>query len=66
VDKAKQARELYNALGTPLIQDFKAILHISLIANNLVTTKNIKLQRKFLDQTLVHQKAKLQEKSLCQ
>jgi hypothetical protein len=38
VDKAKQARELYYALSTLSIQDFKAILCMNLIANNPVTT----------------------------
>jgi hypothetical protein len=39
--KAKQARELYNALRTPSLQDFKAILQINLIANNPVTNEDI-------------------------
>jgi hypothetical protein len=43
VDKAKQARELYHALGTPSIQDFKAILCMNLIATNLMTTEDIKI-----------------------
>jgi hypothetical protein len=45
VDKAKQARELYHALGTPSIQDFKAILCMNLIANNPVTTEDIEIAK---------------------
>jgi hypothetical protein len=45
VDKAKQARELYHALGIPSIQDFKAILCMNLIANNPVTTKDIEIAK---------------------
>jgi hypothetical protein len=40
-EKAKQARELYHALGTPFLQDFKAILQMNLIANNPVTNVDI-------------------------
>jgi hypothetical protein len=43
VDKAKQAREHCHALGTPPIQDFKAILCMNLIANNPVTTEDIEI-----------------------
>jgi hypothetical protein len=43
VDKAKQARELYHALGTPSIQFSKAILCMNLIANNPVTTEDIEI-----------------------
>jgi hypothetical protein len=45
VNKAKQARELYHALGTPSIQDFKAILCMNLIANNSVTIEVIKIAK---------------------
>ena len=41
--KAKKARELYHALGTPSIQDFKAMLRMNLIANNPVTVEDIEI-----------------------
>jgi hypothetical protein len=39
--RAKLARELYNALGTPSLADFKAIIRMNLIVNNLITQKDI-------------------------
>jgi hypothetical protein len=41
--KAKKARELYSALGTPSVKDFKSIIKTNLIANNLVNTEDIEL-----------------------
>jgi hypothetical protein len=43
VEKAKQARELYHALGILSLQDFRAILQMNVITNNPVTTKDIKI-----------------------
>ena len=40
-DKAKRARDLYHALGTPSIKDFKAMLRMNTITNNPVTTEDI-------------------------
>jgi hypothetical protein len=40
---AKWAGELYHALGTPSIQDFKAILRMNFISNNPVTIEDIKI-----------------------
>ena len=40
-EKAKRARELYHAIGTPSIQDFKAIICMNMIANNPVTIEDI-------------------------
>ena len=42
-EKAKQARDLYHALGTPSIHDFKAMLQLNTIANNPVTLNDIKM-----------------------
>ena len=39
--RAKLARELYNALGTPSLADFKAIIRMNLIVNNPITQKDI-------------------------
>ncbi len=42
-ERAKRARDLYHALGTPLINDFKAILRMNTVTNNPVTTEDIKI-----------------------
>ena len=41
--RAKKARELYNALGTPSIKDFKSIITTNAIADNPVNTEDIEL-----------------------
>jgi hypothetical protein len=53
-ERAKQARDLFHALGTPSINDFKAIIRMNTIKNNPVTTMISKLQRKCLDLTSEH------------
>ena len=45
-DRAKRARDLYNALGTPSVNDFKAIIRMNAIANNPVTTDDINMAEK--------------------
>lgn len=45
-ERAKQARDLYHALGTPSINDFKAMLRLNTITNNPVTTEDIKIAEK--------------------
>ena len=40
-ERAKKARDLYHAIGTPSINDFKAILRMNMISNNPVTTEDI-------------------------
>ena len=40
--RAKKARELYHALGTPSTQDFKAMLQMNLITNNPITMEDMK------------------------
>ena len=40
-DRAKRARDLYHALDTPSIQDFKAMLRMNSIIGNPVTTDDI-------------------------
>ena len=42
-ERAKRARDLYHALGTPSINDFKAILRMNTVTNNPVTTEDIKI-----------------------
>ena len=41
IEKAKQARALYHALGTPTIKDFKAILRMNAIKNCPITLEDI-------------------------
>jgi hypothetical protein len=41
--RAKKARDLYNALGSPSVKDFKAILRLNFIKNNPVTLEDIKI-----------------------
>ena len=45
-EKAKRARDLYHALGTPSINDFKAMITINAIRNNPVTVEDINLAEK--------------------
>jgi hypothetical protein len=44
--RAKRARELYKAMGTPMVDDLKAMIHMNRIKNNLVTTDNVNLATK--------------------
>ena len=44
--RAKRARDLYHAIGTPSIHDFKAIIRMNTIGDNPVTTKDIDLAEK--------------------
>ncbi len=45
-EKAKRARDLYHALGTPSLNDFKAIIRMNAISNNPVTSEDIKAAEK--------------------
>jgi hypothetical protein len=45
-EQAKMARDLYHAMGTPSISDFKAMLWMNVIGNNPVTTEDIKIADK--------------------
>jgi hypothetical protein len=42
-DQAKRARDLYHALGTPSLKDFKAMLRMNTVTNNPITTEDIKV-----------------------
>ena len=44
--RAKRARDLYLAIGTPSIKDFKAIIRMNAITNNPVTTEDIEIAEK--------------------
>ena len=57
-DKAKRARDLYHALGTPSVDDMKAVIRMNLIANNPVTTKDIVLAEKIFGKDIGSLKGK--------
>ena len=50
-ERAKRARELYHALSTPSPKEFKQMIMMNAIANNLVTTENIELAQQILAMT---------------
>ena len=46
IKRAKKARELYKAMGSPTIEDLKAIIRMNLIKNNEVSTADVNLAEK--------------------
>jgi hypothetical protein len=44
--RAKEARSLYEAMGTPTVDDLKAMIRMNLIRNNTVTTDDVNLATK--------------------
>jgi hypothetical protein len=44
--RAKQAQELYEAMGTPVVDDLKVMIRMNLIKNNVVTTDDVNLATK--------------------
>jgi hypothetical protein len=44
--RARRARELFHAIGTPSIDDLKAMIRMNLIRNNIVSTEDINLATK--------------------
>jgi hypothetical protein len=44
--RAKKARELYEAMGAPTMDDLKAMIRLNLIKNNQVTTDDVNLATK--------------------
>jgi hypothetical protein len=47
--RAKIAREIYEAMDTPMVDDLKAMIRINLIKNNVVTTDDVNLATKAYD-----------------
>jgi hypothetical protein len=45
-EQAKKARDMYHALGTPSVHDFKAIIRMNAVNNNSVTTYEIEMTEK--------------------
>ena len=58
IKKAKRAKELYHALGSPSTRDFKKIIMINAIANNPVTTKDIDVVEQIFGQDIGSYKGK--------
>jgi hypothetical protein len=56
--RAKRARELYHALGTFSTKDFKNIIKMNAITNNLVTTEYIELAEQIFGQDIRSLKGK--------
>ena len=44
--RAYRARELYDTMGTPTVDDLKAMIRMNLIRNNIVTTEDVNLAEK--------------------
>ncbi len=44
--RARRARALYHATGTPTVSDLKAMIRMNLIRNNIVTTEDVNLATK--------------------
>ena len=42
-DRAKTARKLYHIIGTPTVENFKALLHMNTIRNCPVMVKDVKI-----------------------
>jgi hypothetical protein len=45
-ERAKKARELLEVMGTPTVDDLKAMIRMNLIKNNVVTTEDVNLTTK--------------------
>jgi hypothetical protein len=45
-EQAKRAQELFHSLGTPSINDMKAIIRMNTIKNNPVTTEDVNIAKK--------------------
>ncbi len=43
--RAKKARELYEAMGAPTMDDLKAMIRLNLIKNNQASTDDVNLYR---------------------
>jgi hypothetical protein len=62
-ERAKKARELLEVMGTPMVDALKAMIRMTLIKNNMVTTQNLNLATKVTGAAL---KARPRDKSLLQ
>ena len=58
ISRAKQAQKLYHNLDTPSIKDFKAIIRVNAIENNLVTIDDINIAEKVFGKDISSLKGK--------
>jgi hypothetical protein len=63
IKKARRARELYHALGTPSPADFKAIIRMNLITNNPVTQEDIEISEQIFGKDISSLKGKTTRKT---
>ena len=56
--RARRARELYHALGTPSIKDFKSIITTNAISDNPVNTEDIELAQQIFGEDIGSLKGK--------
>jgi hypothetical protein len=63
VEKARRARELYYALGTPSLADFKAIIQMNLITNNPITQEDIAIAEQVFGPNISSLKGKTTRKT---
>jgi hypothetical protein len=59
--RAHKARALYDAMGTPTVEDLKAMIPMNLIRNNKVTTKDVNWQSRLLVLMLETSRARQQD-----
>ena len=64
VEKAKRARELYYALGTPSLADFKSIIRMNLITSNLIMQEDIAITEQVFEPDISSLKGKTTRKTL--
>ena len=60
-EKAKEARKLYHIIGTPTIENFKALIKMNAIANCPVTVEDIKIAEKIFGPDISSLKGKVQD-----
>jgi hypothetical protein len=63
-ERAEQARDLYHAIGSPSVPDFKAILRMNMISKNPVTTEDIELADRIFGPDIRASKEKTIQKNL--
>ena len=57
-ERAKKVHKLYYIIGTPTVQNFKALLRINSVDNCLVTMEDVKISEMILGQYLSSTKSK--------
>jgi hypothetical protein len=62
-DRAKEARKLYHNLGTPTVQNFKALLKANMVANCPITTEDVDIAEKIFGPSMSSLKGKSTRRS---